>query len=281
LYKVLHLESTDVCQAECPLCSRSTNPAFTDSHSHLSIEQIQAKFGTDIIKSLDKMFMCGNYGDPAAGRNTLEIYRYFRSINHNITLGMNTNGALQSVEWWKQLAKIFMLPADYVVFSIDGLEDTNHIYRRNVIWNKLIDNCTSYINAGGNAHWDMLVYKHNQHQVDECMELAKTLGFKWFRAKVSKRAFIDGLEFPVGYESPRIEQGNINCMALQESSVYISATGDVHPCCWLGNDLNNTLKMADVQATWNTDTPHPTCKRTCSTMQNSFKNQWQREVELC
>ena len=168
-----------------------------------------------------------------------------------------------------------------VIFSIDGLEDTNHIYRRNVIWNKLIDNCTSYINAGGKAHWDMLVYKHNQHQVDDCMELAKTLGFTWFRAKVSKRAFVNGLEFPDKYENPKIEQGTINCMALQESSMYISATGDAHPCCWLGNDLNNTLQMADVKATWNTDTPHPTCKRTCSTVQNSFQNQWQREVELC
>lgn len=281
MYKVLHLESTDVCQAECPLCSRSTNPKFTNSHNHLTVDQILSKLTVNDIQTLDKMFMCGNYGDPAAGRNTLEIYRYFRSINPNITLGMNTNGAIQSIDWWQELAGIFTLSTDYVVFSIDGLEDTNHIYRRNVIWGKLIDNCTSYINAGGNAHWDMLVYKHNQHQVDECMELAKTLGFTWFRAKVSKRAFIDGLEFPDGYENPKIEQGHIKCMALEESSVYISASGDVHPCCWLGNDLHNTLQMADVQATWNTDTPHPTCKRTCSTVQNSFKNQWQREVKLC
>ena len=118
MYKVLHLESTDVCQAKCPLCSRSTNSAFTESHNHLSIEQIQAKFSTDIIKNLDKMFMCGNYGDPAAGEYTLEIYRYFRSVNPNITLGMNTNGAIQSVEWWKQLANIFSLSTDLSLIHI-------------------------------------------------------------------------------------------------------------------------------------------------------------------
>lgn len=172
--KVLHIEPTDVCQAACPLCARETDSTFNkSSKNHLRIEHIQRHFSDRIISKLDKMFMCGNYGDPAAGYYTMDIYNYFRKVNPEIVLGMNTNGAIQSTFFWHALGKLCNKPEDYCVFSIDGLEDTNHVYRENVNWKKLMSNAEAYIAAGGSAHWDMLVYKHNQHQVDACEQLAK------------------------------------------------------------------------------------------------------------
>jgi len=278
--KVLHLESTDICQAACPLCSREINPKFKNPHNQLTVDQITKHFDEQFISNLDKMFICGNYGDPAAGKHTLEIYKYFRYINPTIVLGMNTNGAIQNTQWWMSLAEIFVGESDYVVFSIDGLADTNHIYRRGVIWDKLMDNCKQFIESGGNAQWDMLVYKHNQHQVDECEQLARELGFSWFRAKVSKRDHLSGLEPPTGWIDPIVKSGPINCMAVKESSVYLDARGIVHPCCWLGNSLDNILSLSDVTATWNTENTNPTCKKICSGLENSFTNQWQRETNL-
>jgi MoaA/NifB/PqqE/SkfB family radical SAM enzyme len=156
------------------------------------------RFTEKQIKSLDKMFMCGNYGDPAAGYYTIDIYNHFRNLNPEIKLGMNSNGAIQSTFWWHSLGQLLSCDSDYCVFSIDGLEDTNQVYRKNVSWEKLMNNARAFIAAGGRAHWDMLVYKHNQHQVDECEQLARDMGFKWFRAKVSQRPLIDGLEAPIG-----------------------------------------------------------------------------------
>ena len=281
MYKVVHLEPTDVCQAACPLCARETDAEFDkQQHHHLTVEQIKQHFSEDTIRGLDKMFMCGNYGDPAAGRHTLEIYRYFRSINPTIVLGMNTNGAVQNIAWWGELAGILDQPQDYVVFSIDGLKDTNHVYRRNVVWSKLMDNAQAFISAGGQAHWDMLVYKHNEHQVDHCEQLARDMGFTWFRAKVSRRPYINGLEFPIGWQEPNVNTGPIECIALKELSVYIDAQSRVSPCCWLGSTQTNFVTLEQVQTTWATD-PHPTCRATCSGVNNSFTNQWQREVELC
>lgn len=77
--KVLHLEPTDVCQAACSLCARETDPNFRkDRQHHLDMYKIMQVFDADRIAELDKMFMCGNYGDPAAGKYTLNIYREFR-----------------------------------------------------------------------------------------------------------------------------------------------------------------------------------------------------------
>jgi sulfatase maturation enzyme AslB (radical SAM superfamily) len=278
--KVLHLEPTDVCQAACPLCARETDSDFNKDHQHhLSMDQILQVFDESKIRKLDKMFMCGNYGDPAAGKYTLDIYRAFRQINPDIVLGMNTNGALQASTWWTQLADILDQEQDYVVFSIDGSESTNSIYRRNVVWSKLMTNANAFIKAGGSAHWDMLVYRHNQHEVDACQQLARSMGFTWFRAKVSKRNFGELLQFPIGWQQPiKPDSPLINCHALREQSVYIDAQGNLGPCCWLGSKQKNFV--TDVDAI---PTQDPTCSFICgaTALGTAFDQQWQREVELC
>ena len=63
-------------------------------------------------------------------------------------------------------------------FSIDGLKNTNELYRRKLEWEKLMRNASAFIEAGGVAYWDMLVFKHNEHQIEEVRQLAKNMGFK-------------------------------------------------------------------------------------------------------
>jgi MoaA/NifB/PqqE/SkfB family radical SAM enzyme len=158
--KVLHLESTSICNAECPQCPREDPLLFKKEKSkNLSLSKCKELFSPVFIKGLDKMFMCGNFGDPVASTHALEIFKYFKKHNKQITLGLNTNGSIQNASWWQELASIFSNNTDYVVFSIDGLKNTNHLYRKNVNWDKVISNAITYINAGGSAHWDMLVFK--------------------------------------------------------------------------------------------------------------------------
>ena len=284
--KVLHIEPTDVCQAACPMCARETDTTFNKSAKHhLRVEHIQQHFSDRVISNLDKMFMCGNYGDPAAGYYTMDIYNYFRQVNPEIVLGMNTNGAIQSTFFWHALGKLFNKSEDYCVFSIDGLEDTNPVYRKNVNWSKLMSNAEAFIAAGGSAHWDMLVYRHNEHQVDTCEQLARDMGFKWFRAKVSKRGFTDRLEFPIGWQEPVIKQGPIKCHVLEEKSMFIDAQGRVSPCCWIGSTQKKFVDddLETIKLTWKTNSPNPVCKDACSSnkTKSSFTKQWQREVQLC
>lgn len=292
--KVLHLEVTDVCQAACPQCEREVNPAFDSTvKHHLSVNQIKSLFDEDFIRNLDKMFMCGNYGDPAAGKHTLDIFRYFKQVNPGITLGMNTNGAINNTAWWQELAGILNGTFDYVVFSIDGLEDTNHIYRKNVVWNKLVENVQAYINAGGSAQWEMLIYQHNEHQIELAEQTARDLGFNWFRTKVSKRFKDVPIKFlnpPTNYQLPNVVQAEkIECYALQEQSIYVSANGRILPCCWFGAEVFSLDSRAEeLLADWNlleaswTNRPHSICSKTCGIDEkgNSFTKQWQIQKQL-
>jgi len=266
------------------MCARETDPLFDkSSQHHLSMADILRVFDADKIAELDKMFMCGNYGDPAAGRHTMNIYQEFRKINPGIVLGMNTNGAIQDAGWWKELGQLFNQLRDYVVFSIDGLEDTNHIYRKNVVWKKLMTNVIAYVSGGGTAHWDMLVYKHNQHQVDQAEQLARDLGFRWFRAKISKRGFTELLQAPIDWQDPRSHSTSIQCRVIEEQSLYIDAQGRVSPCCWLGGRQTDFVTDFDAIAqSWTSTTPNAVCVQTCGSTAtgSNFSRQWQREVQL-
>ena len=292
--KVLHLEPTNKCNAVCPQCPRTI---YLDKlvESELTLADIKSMLPIEFIRQLNKMFMCGNFGEPAAAKDALEIFKWFREVNPTIELGMNTNGGLRSRTWWSQLAKL----TNYVVFSIDGLEDTNHIYRINVSWSKLIENVNAFIAAGGNAQWDMLVYEHNEHQILQATELAKAMGFKCFRSKVTRRKMnIDFLRLPKTMTFTPITSGSIKCHALQEQSIYLSAEGELLPCCFIGttkfdsvpvtlsnsnlrtNNVSNIVpRFTRVTDTWEKD-PLKICSDTCSTSTSNFNNQWKTEVNF-
>jgi len=281
--KILQLEPTDVCQAACPACSRETDIGFDKTQkNHLTIDQISRYFDNQKIKNLDKMYMCGLYGDPAAGKHTLDIYQYFRQVNPKITLGMNTNGALQNTKWWQQIGRLFNHTEDYVVFSIDGLSDTNHVYRVGVNWQKLMDNVKAFIQAGGRAHWDMLVWRHNEHQVEQCETLAKNLGFYWFRVKVSMRPLPTGFQSPVSWQRPAIRSAEIACRALRDRAAYIDARGRLFACCDLAQDTRVPTDFIAIQKSWQTSDPHSVCVKVCGQQHqtSNFSGQWQKQVEL-
>lgn len=282
----------------------------------LTLSDIQKYIPHEFISQLDKMFMCGNFGDPTVAKHCKEIFQHFKTVNPSISLGMNTNGSTRTVDWWSSLGSVLGGEKDYVVFSLDGLHDTNHIYRRGTHWDKIIENAKAFIEAGGNAHWDMLVFEHNEHQIEEAKQLAIDLGFAFFRYKVSRRFNsipIVGLNKPKAFNDESKFTETISCHAMNEQSVYLSASGYLLPCCFIGNDihsmydekskqelatsmqdlgdfdiktndfyeiLNHNL-YGDIMSSWNNN-PYKVCSKSCRIADNKnvFSNQWRGEFNL-
>lgn len=189
--KTVHLEITDNCNAACPMCSRNINGGEENPYlpnKELFIDDIKKIFDIKFVKQLERLYMCGNYGDPVSARDTLEAFSYFRENNNNLKLSMHTNGSAKKPDWWKNLAKV-LGNKGYVVFGIDGLEDTNHLYRQNTVWSKIMENVEAFISAGGRARWDYIVFAHNEHQVEEAENIAKKMNFEKFQYKKSARFF--------------------------------------------------------------------------------------------
>lgn len=189
--KTIHLEVTDKCNASCPMCARNINGGEENPqlpNVELTLEDAKKIFEPAFIKQLDRVYMCGNFGDPIAAKDTLEIFRYLRENNPKINLSMMTNGSAKTPAWWKELAAV-LGTRGYVTFSVDGLEDTNHLYRQNTVFKKIMQNAEAFIQAGGRARWDYIVFAHNEHQVEEAEALAKSMGFEKFQYKKSARFF--------------------------------------------------------------------------------------------
>jgi MoaA/NifB/PqqE/SkfB family radical SAM enzyme len=266
----VHLEITSRCNARCPQCPRNLNGGPVNPNlplTELRLEDIRVIFPADFVRQLSLMYMCGNYGDAIVARDTLEVFRYFRAINGSMRLKLHTNGSGRDHNWWAALAHTI----DTCVFAIDGLRDTNHIYRRGTSWDKIISSAQSFIAAGGKAEWNFLVFRHNEHQVNEARQLSEKLRFTRFTLKRSNRFFAAGKlaeRFPVmnadhateyylqapsalrlqneavlelaattgSYQDylDYLASTPIECKAEQQQMIYVSAEGLVLPCCWVG-----------------------------------------------
>ena len=187
----VHLEVTERCNASCPQCARNINGGEVNPQLHnaeLSLDDVKTILKPAFIKQLKRLYMCGNYGDPISANDTLEIFEYIRSHNAKMQLSFHTNASAKTPEWWSKLPAA-MGKSHYVVFSVDGLEDTNHLYRQGTVWKKIMENARAFIAAGGRARWDYIVFGHNEHQVEEARALATSMGFEKFNVKKSNRFF--------------------------------------------------------------------------------------------
>lgn len=269
--KTIHLENTQNCQASCPMCDRNQNGGAVNSHidlSELTLEDCKRIFEPEFIAQLNTMYMCGNLGDPIVARDTLEIFRYFREHNPNMWLSMNTNAGAKSAEWWQELANVFGRMGA-VIFSVDGLQTTNHIYRQGVVWDNVERNMRAFTSAGGRARWDFLIFEHNQHQVECARTYSKILGFEKFVAKKTGRFVTaksekkeshqavdrkgnktaelkkpdekyqnaaikeyDKVKEKHGTMDAYYDRAEIHCKVKDEGNLFITAEGLALPCCW-------------------------------------------------
>tara|TARA_B100000780_G_scaffold154327_1_gene107935 strand:+ start:345 stop:1349 length:1005 start_codon:yes stop_codon:yes gene_type:complete len=263
---IINAELSNYCNSACPMCPRFDFDLnlITEitNNSHTSLEVIKNKIGSKVLANIKMFYSCGVLGDGAMNPECVDIYDYVKTSGASNT-SLYTNGGARNTDFWKALAQT----KTHVVFAIDGLEGTNHLYRRNVKWDKLIDNVQAFISAGGKADWDFLVFKHNKHQIEQAEALSKKLGFKKFNKKDTTRwddfdsdgNWIQRESIQIGdYALEKVERDTeapglgvtqkfkindtfstrkIDCWSYHnnKSEIYLAANGDVSPCCWLGD----------------------------------------------
>jgi MoaA/NifB/PqqE/SkfB family radical SAM enzyme len=272
--KKIHLEITQKCNASCPMCDRNENGGAVNKHirdnlAELSLQDCQDIFEPQFIKQLNMMYMCGNLGDPISALESLEVFDYFRSNNDKIWLQMNTNAGARSAEWWRDLAKTIGRMGT-VIFSVDGLEETNHLYRQGVHWDIVERNMRAFIEAGGRARWDYLIFEHSEKDVERAERLAAEWGFEKFtkkktgrfittkseakekhqavnrkgatttalakpkKAEYQNRALVAQKQIEKKHGDMRsyYDKAHIQCKVAPEGNVFVTAEGLVLPCCW-------------------------------------------------
>jgi len=258
----VHLEISSLCNASCSWCPRTFwgyphNGGYPELN--LTLDNAKKIFTSEFLKQLTSIRINGNFGDIVMNPDGVEIVEYFRNNNKDLIIEISTNGGARNTDFWSRLAKTDAR----IKFALDGLTDTHHLYRQNTLFETVIKNAQTVIDAGGHAIWKMIKFKHNQHQIDECRRLSKSMGFSDFilvsqgrdTAPVFNRHgelthvlgdYTGEKEFEILFHKKLndtillediIDQrvpGPVDCIVKKQQSIYIAANGDVSPCCWTG-----------------------------------------------
>jgi MoaA/NifB/PqqE/SkfB family radical SAM enzyme len=269
----VHLEITNNCQAKCPMCSRNHRGGLENPNIKInewSLEDFCKIFDKEVLHQINSIFFCGNFGDPIVNSDLADMCEYATIENPTLQIRIHTNGGARSKEWWKSLVQ--KLPKNhFVIFGIDGLEDTHHLYRIGTKYEQVIENAKAFIEAGGTAEWVFIKFKHNEHQIDEARKRATELGFKLFTVKNSTRFLeekfkvldkngntVYHLEPPTSNQVTLItpsmiknyrswvNDSKIECYVQKNREVYIDAYKTVFPCCFIALTPYNYTEVNDL-----------------------------------
>jgi MoaA/NifB/PqqE/SkfB family radical SAM enzyme len=274
--KHLQVETTTYCNSFCPGCSRNIDGG--EVNPHIGLEHMSMKTWTKLFEndSISALTLNGTFGDTMMNPNIVEMLNETANTG-NITdmVSLHTNGGLRTQDYWRDLAKVLKrFKKHEVVFSIDGLLDTNHIHRRGTDFNKIIDNAKAFILEGGTASWRMIAFDHNKHQIEEAKLFAKKLGFRYFMVKQSydkimyakkyknlpettitapdditdlKRYTEDfypdreGVHFWAKENRSDEFENKFNCPWLNDLALQVDVKGRIWPCCYISDNANNTF----------------------------------------
>lgn len=173
----VNLEASTRCNLLCPGCNRTQTRgqfAITD----LDIENFKLLVRPE--NNLQGLTYNMALSDPIYSGTLFEQLEYLLTLKQRPQLHFSTNGSGRNAQWWEQFAT-YLQNTDMVEFAVDGLKDTNHIYRVNAKWESILLGIrTLREHFNGKITWRYLVFEHNYHQVAQAQRFATELNLDNF-----------------------------------------------------------------------------------------------------
>jgi MoaA/NifB/PqqE/SkfB family radical SAM enzyme len=237
---MLHIELTNRCVLGCPACPRTQWEEIlkrpvekTDLDYHDLAKFLDCEQG----KKINSFLLCGDYGDTIYYPHLFDFLQYFRD---NKSYHIHTNGSYRNKDFWLKLADT-LTDQDTITFSIDGLEDTNHVYRINSNWNSIMLGLDIMSASKTKVIWKTIIFQHNYKQLAEIKKIALDKGCK-FTAEKAHRFGNTDFEPPSEFvESNHVYQEIFNhdhSIEIHPSCTKektVSCDGYLYPCDWIRN----------------------------------------------
>lgn len=276
--KFIQVEATTRCNAWCPGCGR--NNGGHELSSKFEIVDLNIDRFKEILlqlPNLEQIDFCGTYGDAIVAPNIIDLISVAKQ--HCKKLILRTNGSLRNIEWWSDFAFLLKDIDHEVWFCLDGLADTHSLYRQATDWQTIINNAKTFIENGGSAVWQFIPFKHNEHQIMDCIRLSQQLKFKRFEFYKDVRLDFTPKNYRTGkvYEIKPWSKNNSmskyvkektkvdvsDCRHLTDPSVYLNANGTISTCCFfnLTRSVNQFNELENISE--ELKTPHRVCLHHC------------------
>ena len=244
-----HIEITNKCIIECSNCPRTwLKQKFPKIKQ---VDEMDIDMLCNFLEGVtEEVHFEGNTGDVIYHSKFLELVEKIKKMQIRIII--TTNGSGKRISFWKSLIDL-LSPTDTIMFSVDGLEDTNHIYRKNSKWNTILPAIKLVGESDLQSVWKFIVFKHNEHQIEEARNFSKKLGIDTFKLVKSNRnwspdyptelipskEYHDDLVEPRGDLLHGKQPTGMNPQCLKKGKgkmdAFISVFGDYYPCCYMGS----------------------------------------------
>lgn len=267
---IIQIELSSMCNALCLGCYRIDQDNYNRSHPDIPHKQfadpqvIKNLFLSKAASTIQKIEFCGTIDEPLMHPDFLDILDMLLEIRPDLRITIHTNGSIRPAKFWQELAiRLNKFRSYGMMFSIDGLADTNHIYRQNTSFDKIMKNASAFIAAGGEAEWQYLIFDWNKHQVDEAKHLATETGFVSFKTRNDRtitgnitleeirelQAKDERYDGEQGFnlaekiqEHAKYQDNEISCSWSEDEQFFLTFDHRLWPCCFIADSTRTKEK---------------------------------------
>ena len=255
-------ELNNLCNLMCPQCGRNVIKDGKLQWKYDDLNTVDTSLITfraaykNIRHPVSHIRFIGNLSEPVLSKDFLPICEFLKAET-DTAFQVSTHGSVRTSDYWKRLGKIFNgNPKNIIFFSIDGVgNESLQNYRIGANFDKIMKNAKAFIEGGGKAIWRMIIFKHNQHQIEEARALAESLGFWEFISVQTnrrhhmnevyeyrgKKRILENQDISsewndeVDKNRTSSEILDIQCKYKETNSFYVDYLKRVWVCCYIPN----------------------------------------------
>lgn len=251
------LELTNHCNLHCTTCAREYGYGKEMDKGFITFEQAKNVID-ELWCYLDSIGLTG-MGETFMYKDIDKIVDYIKSKNKGIIISISTNAMLP--DFIERASKVID-KIDTIQISIDGIDDTYELIRKNAKFSRLTTNVTELVKLAEGTKtslmFNMVVTKENYHQMSDLIAYSSKIGVKYLNFTILNLAsltetevdyydFYHSKEFletltevnnakakfkdvEVSFWDYELENGFNKC-SFPWSHFYVCWDGYVTPCC--------------------------------------------------
>lgn len=230
---VMFLEVNNICNLHCPFCLTGKGITADRAKRNLSLDEM--KRSIEEISDYLYFIQLYNWGEPLLNKDLFEFIRYVKNKRIFTMVSSNMNFVRPHLP-----EKIVSSGLDYFIAAIDGFSAQSYSkYRRGGDFEGAIKNLEKVMslrNKSGKVkpfvEWQYVVFRHNQHEIGDAKEYAKSIGVDYFHPIPG---YIEDPKWKTTLADYQVELGNpetVSRCVRPWTHLNVRADGGVAACCY-------------------------------------------------